>query len=297
MNRVQKKILFGRKLLYVTVFICLFPLLAWGESDGDKKVELIWKQVVDNIEVQLGQALVLYKNGEAEKAGLLVIKTLFDEYKNSLLETAVRRFNSQQKDFVNNADFSHIASSMRGGEPYEQIELRVKKLVKELRQDILGLPLIEGAASEKEIQKVENERIINQDWRNISQNFSFRLQKMVQLHRDGKPEEACSVLEKAYLDIFEGSGMEALVSKKDPDSLRQFSSSFSSLMQKIKAGEPVSEVEALARQMQQDFEKAVVTIEKGNNFLSFLSSYKMIIGGAVVVLFMIILLRIRKKKI
>ena len=297
MNRVQKKILFGRKLLYVTVFICLFPLLAWGESDGDKKVELIWKQVVDNIEVQLGQALVLYKNGEAEKAGLLVIKTLFDEYKNSLLETAVRRFNSQQKDFVNNADFSHIASSMRGGEPYEQIELRVKKLVKELRQDILGLPLIEGAASEKEIQKVENERIINQDWRNISQNFSFRLQKMVQLHRDGKPEEACSVLEKAYLDIFEGSGMEALVSKKDPDSLRQFSSSFSSLMQKIKAGEPVSEVEALARQMQQDFEKAVVTIEKGNNFLSFLSSYKMIIGGAIVVLFMIILLRIRKKKI
>ena len=186
---------------------------------------------------------------------------------------------------------------MRGGELYEQIELRVKKLVKELRQDILGLPLIEGAASEKEIQKVENERIINQDWRNISQNFSFRLQKMVQLHRDGKPEEACSVLEKAYLDIFEGSGMEALVSKKDPDSLRQFSSSFSSLMQKIKAGEPVSEVEALARQMQQDFEKAVVTIEKGNNFLSFLSSYKMIIGGAVVVLFMIILLRIRKKKI
>ena len=297
MNREPKKILFGRKLLYVTVFICLFPLLAWGESDGDKKVELIWKQVVDNIEVQLGQALVLYKNGEAEKAGLLVIKTLFDEYKNSLLETAVRRFNSQQKDFVNNADFSHIASSMRGGEPYEQIELRVKKLVKELRQDILGLPLIEGAASEKEIQKVENERIINQDWRNISQNFSFRLQKMVQLHRDGKPEEACSVLEKAYLDIFEGSGMEALVSKKDPDSLRQFSSSFSSLMQKIKAGEPVSEVEALARQMQQDFEEAVVTIEKGNNFLSFLSSYKMIIGGAVVVLFMIILLRIRKKKI
>lgn len=297
MNRVQKKILFGRKLLYVTVFICLFPLLAWGESDGDKKVELIWKQVVDNIEVQLGQALVLYKNGEAEKAGLLVIKTLFDEYKNSLLETAVRRFNSQQKDFVNNADFSHIASSMRGGEPYEQIELRVKKLVKELRQDILGLPLIEGAASEKEIQKVENERIINQDWRNISQNFSFRLQKMVQLHRDGKPEEACSVLEKAYLDIFEGSGMEALVSKKDPDSLRQFSSSFSSLMQKIKAGKPVSKIEALARQMQQDFEKAVVTIKKGNNFLSFLSSYKMIIGGAVVVLFMIILLRIRKKKI
>ena len=130
---------------------------------------------------------------------------------------------------------------------------------------------------------MENERIINQDWRNISQNFSFRLQKMVQLHRDGKPEEACSVLEKAYLDIFEGSGMEALVSKKDPDSLRQFSSSFSSLMQKIKAGEPVSEVEALARQMQQDFEKAVVTIEKGNNFLSFLSSYKMIIGGAVIV--------------
>ena len=75
--------------------------------------------------------------------------------------------------------------------------------------------------------------------------------------------------------------MEALVSKKDPDSLRQFSSSFSSLMQKIKAGKPVSKIEALARQMQQDFEKAVVTIEKDNNFLSFLSSYKMIIGGAV----------------
>ena len=123
------------------MFRTLFPLLAWGESDGDKKVELIWKQVVDNIEVQLGQALVLYKNGEAEKAGLLVIKTLFDEYKNSLLETAVRRFNSQQKDFVNNADFSHIASSMRGGEPYEQIELRVKKLVKELHPcSLLGVP-------------------------------------------------------------------------------------------------------------------------------------------------------------
>ena len=83
------------------------PVAGGGKSAPD--IEPAWLQALENIQSGLINALNVYKKGDPQKAAELVIQTQFDDYKNSLFETAVRRHVSQKKDFENNSNFSEIA--------------------------------------------------------------------------------------------------------------------------------------------------------------------------------------------
>ncbi len=282
------------------VSLCIGVIPAWSSDDvhGNKKTDPIWDRTVDHIETQLLHALDVYKQGDVQKASDLVVKVQFDLYKNTLLETAVRKFVSQQKDYENNAAFTHLIAAVKERQSHEKIAQRMKALVKELRHDILDLPIIKGAVSEKEIQRVKTQKIVNQDWSQISQQFSRQMQGLLQMYKDNNAEGACALLETIYIDLFEGSGMEGMMAKKDPEVLQRFTSSFSSLMGLMKEGAPFAEVEKTVGQMEIDFEKSSSSIKKEEGVLSFIPWYYwMVIGGVAIFLLMILQMTRKKKNI
>ncbi len=287
-----------RTLCIVLIFLAGMMISpAWGQDAGSssaKEVDPIWENTVNDIETLLAQALDLYKEGKIRKASDAVVKVQFDNYKNTLLETAVRRFVSQQKDYANNADFARIASNIREKKPIEEIEIQMKGLVKELRKDIVDLPIIKGVASEKQIQKAKTQKIINQDWETVSLTFSNGLQKMLSLYKGGDTKLACAILEGLYIDVFEGSGMEALMTKNNPEALKNFTSSFSELMEGMRNGASFEEIEPIAAKMEKDFQVKSVSIQKGKSFLDIISSYKIPIGIAIIII--LVIWRVSRKK-
>jgi len=119
-----------------------------GGSPGGAKVELVWRQSLDNIRSGLSGALDAYRKGDAKGAADLVVKTQFDHYKNSLLETAVRRYVSAARgDYEHNAGFSETVVLIQGGAAPAQVEARITSLVQGLEKDLPGLPLIDGAVA------------------------------------------------------------------------------------------------------------------------------------------------------
>ena len=84
-------------------------------KESGANIEPAWLQAVDNIQSGLNTALDAHKKGDTKVASELVLQTQYDHYKNSLLETAVRRFVSQKKDFENNTGFTDVATMIREG--------------------------------------------------------------------------------------------------------------------------------------------------------------------------------------
>lgn len=63
----------------------------------------------------------------------------FDGYKNTLLETAVRRNISQGADYENNNSFSELIGMIRSGRNPEELELRISALIANLENGLPGL--------------------------------------------------------------------------------------------------------------------------------------------------------------
>ncbi len=102
------------------------------EPAADQPIEPEWQAVVDGIGARIAEAAVAYEQGEAEQAIDLVLKAQFDGYKNSLLETAVRRYRSSGADAAINGEFTRIVGLIRDGRPARMVAASGKQMVVEL---------------------------------------------------------------------------------------------------------------------------------------------------------------------
>ena len=232
---------------------------------GSRSVAPVWQQAFDNIQANLERALEAYRQGQAKKAAELVIQTQFDDYKNSLLETAVRRHVSQRKDFENNSGFSAITSLIQGGNTPEKVEAEIAGLIKGLRGDLPGLPVVEGAVSKREAGKSVASAMPAKDWSKVTADLFQEIDKAIALYEKGETKAAAIIVQEAYFDIFEASGMEAKIGVQDGDFKARLEGHFSVIVGQMKGGVPVGKMHDALAAMKKDFEKATEMLGKGKD--------------------------------
>ena len=229
------------------------------EESGD--VEPVWQQSFDNIQGKLAQALDAYRKGDAKGAAELVIQAQFDDYKNSLLETAVRRNVSQGKDYENNAGFAEIAGMIQGGAAPDQVEPQIAALVAGLQADLPGLPLVDGAASSDKVAAKGDDA--QKDWTKVNAQLFAEVEKAIVLYEQGEAEEAVELVQDTYFDVFEASGMEAKIGARDAAFKAKLEGHFNRVISQMKNGAPVEEIRGTFASLQEDFGKGAEMLGKG----------------------------------
>lgn len=221
-----------------------------------QKVERVWREAVEKIRAQLNEALHRYKKGSPEKAKKVVIAAQFEGYKNSLLETAVRRHISQKKDFENNDGFSAVLKAINNGESAKQIENRIGSLIKSLEEDLPGLALVDGAVSEKSAERTRS-KIPEKDWSKLSKEIAAAVGGAIEMYARGNTRQAVEMIKEIYYDNYDGSGFEAKIDSVDRTANEKLGARFSELVRLMQAGEPPERIRWLQRKTKADLENAV----------------------------------------
>lgn len=223
------------------------------------KIESIWLQALGKIQSELEKALEAYKNGNTKDGKDFVIQAQFDGYKNTLLETAVRRYVSQKKDYENNSAFSEIIGMIHKGESPEKVKMRITNLINALEDDLPGLPLVEGAVS----KKISRKEVPDKDWSQITARLFAEIEKAIVFYDKGETKDAVTLVQDTYFDVFEASGMETKVGSRDDSLKARLESHFSMMVGQMKDNAPLGDILKTLKGMKADFGKAVNLLSKG----------------------------------
>ncbi len=249
---------------------------AEGKVSG-AKIEPVWLQAADNIRSGLTAALGAYKLGDAKTASEQVQQTHFDHYKNSLMETAVRRFVSQKKNFENNSGFNDIAAMIREGKAPDQVEARITALLAGLQEDLPALQLIDGAVSKREAAKSAEDSAPAKDWSKVTAELFDGIDKALVIYENGDAKSAILAVQDSYFDQFEGSGMESKLGARDVNFKARLEGHFSMIVAKMKSGAPADDIRGMLTSMRADFDKGAAMLGKGSESPATLFFYSLMI--------------------
>lgn len=214
-------------------------------------VQPYWRQVVATIRADLMAAADALEDGRAEEAKALIVKAQFDGYKNSLLETAIRRHVSQAQDIAFNAEFTRILGLVEEGREARLIRGSARVLAEDMTSRLPGLPLVGVAKSEAATAAPPPEA----DWAAVRGRIAAAVAAAVE-RAPADPAGASELLQDAYFDVFEASGMESRVGARDPAFKTRIEAHFSKLMALIGAGAPAGDLAAEAAALDADLADA-----------------------------------------
>ena len=243
---------------------------------GEVSVEPVWQQSFNNIQATLGKALEAYRKGDAKSAADLVIQAQYDDYKNSLFETAVRRHKSLKKDYENNAGFTGIASMMQSGAAPEKVQSQINALISGLSDDLSGLPLVDGASAEKVATPSPSEAG-DKDWGKVNAGIFSEIEKAIQLYQNGDAQGAVQLVQNVYFDIFEASGMEGKIGARDANFKAKLEGHINMIISQMKAGVPMETVQGNFAALKVDFQKAAEMLGGGTDSPMALFLYSLMI--------------------
>lgn len=236
-----------------------------SDSQSGVEIEPVWRNAVETIQGGLEGALTAYRSGDAEGAAMLVRQTQFDGYKNTLLETAVRRYVSQGRDYEYNNSFSELTGMIRNSESPEELEQRGSALIASLKRDLKGLPVIDGALSKGETVKRIAEENRRKDWVGVTDTLFGEMDKAVMLYERGEKARASVLVQDAYFDVFEESGMEAKIGSMDAAFKSKLEGHFSMIVGQMKKGASPDNIAQTMTAMKSDFAKAEVMLGRGSD--------------------------------
>lgn len=237
------------------------------------KVEPHWAGVVDGIEKTLIEASKAYEEGDAEAARDLMQKAQFDGYKNSLLETSIRRNVSQRTDIEINAEFTRIIGLVRDGRPPRMVTASNKVVIDDLRRWIQGLPLLPGM----EVEQTAAEVVPETDWRAVANQVLGEMERAISFHKDGDTDKAVGLIQDTYFDVFEAAGMEGKIGARDATFKAELEGHFNKLMGLMKNGASDAELDQALAAMSADFDKAVAMLGSGSESPVSLFVYSLLI--------------------
>lgn len=214
-----------------------------------KTVQPYWESAVARINADLRAAAAALEAGDAEKARALIQKAHFEGYKNSLLETAIRRHVSQQQDIAFNAEFARISALVTDGRPPALIRGSARVLNDELTALLPGLPLI-GAARTEAVEAPAS------DWQAVAARIRTDLARALATAAAGDGAKAIGQFQDIYFDVFEASGMEARIGARDVGFKTRIEGRFSKLMALVRDGAPPAVLQAEADALNADVAEA-----------------------------------------
>ena len=195
--------------------------------------------IYENISAKLDIAAMRFQKGDFDSAAKLIENAQFDDYRNTKLEIAINKISNKG---------NKIQQSMR------QIvrEIRTKSIdEKRLREEITDLSdelfdiLLTITPEQIALVQVDgfDESATTKDYAKVADDIKIALNNILDSYQNKSPNALIDALQSAYLDIFEGSGMENKIGAMNADLKMKIEAQFTRGVALIKADAPKEDLQ------------------------------------------------------
>ena len=229
--------------------------------------------IYENISAKLDIAAMRFQKGDFDGAAKLIESAQFDDYRNTKLEIAINKISNKG---------NKIQQTMR------QIvrEIRTKSIdEKRLREEITDLSdglfdiLLEIPSEQIALVQVDgfDESATTKDYAKVADDIKIALNNILDSYQNKSPNALIDALQSAYLDIFEGSGMENKIGAMNADLKLKIEAQFTRGVALIKADAPKDELQKTFDSLNALITSSLDFIQDSSVWFLFLSALSIIL--------------------
>ncbi|MGX2982439.1 FTR1 family iron permease [Helicobacter sp. 23-1045] len=229
--------------------------------------------IYENISAKLDIAAMRFQKGEIESAANLIESAQFDDYRNTKLEIAINKVSDKG---------NKIQQSMR------QItrEIREKSIdEKRLREEITDLSdelfdiLLTITPEQIALVQVKgfDESAVTKDYAKVADDIKIALNNILDSYQNKGAKTLIDALQSAYLDIFEGSGMENKIGAMNADLKMKIEAQFTRGVALIKADAPKDDLQKTFDELNKLIASSLDFIQDSSVWFLFISALSIIL--------------------
>ncbi|MDR1976095.1 MAG: FTR1 family protein [Campylobacteraceae bacterium] len=216
-----------------------------------------WQALYDSIEKRLQASVEAFKNGDKNRAKELIREAQFEDYRNGMIEVAIRKHISQAKDGQIQNDIRRVIIAVDNMASEKELEGELSRIENSIFDALNDLPKEAAELAVANVEKVEEP---GQDFGAVLADIKAEGAKTLELYKNGDSKKAISTIQNAYFDIFEASGMEVRVGAADSGLKTTIEGTFSEIAAIIKSGGSVERVEQALEKLYSEVEQGVVKL-------------------------------------
>ncbi|MDR0408033.1 MAG: FTR1 family protein [Campylobacteraceae bacterium] len=236
-----------------------------NELDADDELalqdmDIRWQTLYDNMNEKFDKSVEAFRSGDKIKAKEFIRTAQFEDYRNGMIEVAVRKHLSQARDGQMQNEMRRIIISIDSLEDISILQNDISKLKNNI---YLALKQLPSAAAELAAVDVEmsEEEAPSKNYFEVLTDIKAEGQKALDAYKNGDVNRAASIVQNAYFDVFEESGMEVRIGAIDSALKLAIEGVFSEIVATMKSGANLNKVEAA-------LEKLYDKVEQGAQKLS-----------------------------
>ena len=200
------------------------PTVQQTETEPSLPVDPYWQTSLQAIQTNLFRALADYEAGAGDEARGAVRDAQFEGYKNTMMETAVRRHHSQTDDAQVNYAFAQLSQALAREADLATLGEQVDALLRRLEQLAPGLPVPPQVTAKQTAAEP------------VVQFEAAAIAKAVTIALDGGAN--ADALKDIYFNQYHAGGLRAQLRDEDPARNQAIEVAFSALVEGVEAGHP-----------------------------------------------------------
>lgn len=215
------------------------------------------QQIYEQISIKFDRVLYSLKNQDNQTAKESLQSILFDDYRNTKLETLISRYTQSGNDQKIQQSIRRLIIMINNEVSYKEIRNYIESTQDEFLKILAQIPLQE-IHKLKGFQEIQERR----DYTNIAKEIRDSLNKV--LEKSQHSDVAIALLQSTYLDIFESSGMESKIGAVDARLKFEIEGYFSKGVALIKSHASKEEIEKNFEQLNLAIESSLEKITESN---------------------------------
>ncbi|MDR2081805.1 MAG: FTR1 family iron permease [Campylobacteraceae bacterium] len=223
-------------------------------SEDVKEINIKWQTLYGNMEEKFDKSIEAFAAGDKDRAKELIRSAQFEDYRNGMLEVAIRKHIAQSRDGQIQNEIRRIIISIDSLDDIAILRDDISKLKNNI---YLALEQLPESAAELAVVDVDipQDEVPSQNYFEVLDGIKAEGAKALETYKNGNVKEAMSIVQNAYFDIFEASGMEVRVGAIDSTLKTVIEGTFSEIVAIMKSSGSIDKVEEALQKLYGEVEQ------------------------------------------
>ena len=204
------------------------------EKTPEPALDIKWKTLYNHIDAKYAKALNAFAKGDKEETKFLITSAKFEDYRNGMIETAVRKYISKWRDSQIQQEMGRVIRAVDEDiHTQEELKEELERLKSNIWHSMLELPTDAAKLAVVTVDEKAQEAL-KEDFTPVMANLKAKLLEAHTLYSKGEAKKAMQLVQNSYFDIFEASGMEIKIGAVDSNLKTSIEGSFSKIVALMK---------------------------------------------------------------
>ncbi|MDR1554643.1 MAG: FTR1 family iron permease [Campylobacteraceae bacterium] len=217
-------------------------------------LDIRWQTLYDNMNEKFNAGIEAFNMDDKAKAKEIIRSAQFEDYRNGMVEVAIRKHLSQARDGQIQNEMRRIIISIDSLNDVQTLQNDILKLKNNIYLALTQLPASAAELAVVDVE-IEEEEVPSQDYFEVLANIKVEGEKALEVYKNGDVKKAMSIIQDAYFDIFEASGMEVRVGAIDGTLKTVIEGTFSEIVAIMKNGGSLDKIEAALQKLYGEVEQ------------------------------------------